>query len=679
MKKFIAFLLLTFFSLSGYTQSNLYGDVNGDGTVNITDVNAVISIILDGKGMTPAADVNGDGNVNITDVNVIISIILDGDTTPAVVHVYGEDGPSEGQVINVTEGTVTVTCDPGNVPKTGEIIVSGITANAPVGFLRRVESVQTTGGQCVMTTTNASLEEVIPDGDYDLPVPLQEQDQYVTIQAPGQAPQRVSFSTKLKFGVKIGSNDVKIINNVSEADETAMLEGNQDEDYSMSFIAYLTPKIDVNFIYNSHNGRLQRIGLKGNADISAEILGKISVEQTFHSLGKDGVKLFTINLKPIVVMAGYVPIVFTPRIDVILTIDVSGEIYLKTRFVAAKAEGNFSYIYTPTPDPLTGKNYNFTTNFSCSALGDGHLNERLKETFAPKLGINGEVKAVLHPTLNISLYGANDIFNVGVPISPWVKAEGNLALTLNKDIEMDYNDQFVYTGGVDIGVSAQFKRGKKNLKWEQGFTLFETQLLNYCGITPSIADFQVSPNSPMPADTYQVRFSMDLTKPLYLLLPDQDYGFAYGLANESRDKWTFVSQKANYDSDFTPYNRTQHIESYIDVSNLKKDTTYRVCPYLTIFGTYIYKKGAYFSIEKDEYENYPNVKIIVTPGDEVYTIAAIGDGEVSLYVDGNEVENPYLVYRTNEDQIINYTAVAYVPGWVCGTVTGEIVIPALSN
>ena len=55
----------------------LKGDVNGDGEVNIADVNVLIDIILSGK---PAdrADINGDGEVNIADVNTLIDIILTG-------------------------------------------------------------------------------------------------------------------------------------------------------------------------------------------------------------------------------------------------------------------------------------------------------------------------------------------------------------------------------------------------------------------------------------------------------------------------------------------------------------------------------------------------------------------------------------------------------------------------
>ena len=53
------------------------GDVNGDGKVNVSDVTALINMIL---GITPMnetlADVNGDGRVNVSDVTALINIIL---------------------------------------------------------------------------------------------------------------------------------------------------------------------------------------------------------------------------------------------------------------------------------------------------------------------------------------------------------------------------------------------------------------------------------------------------------------------------------------------------------------------------------------------------------------------------------------------------------------------------
>ena len=56
----------------------VHGDVNGDGEVNIADINAVIDIILGGNSSNTAADANGDGEINIADINALIDIILSG-------------------------------------------------------------------------------------------------------------------------------------------------------------------------------------------------------------------------------------------------------------------------------------------------------------------------------------------------------------------------------------------------------------------------------------------------------------------------------------------------------------------------------------------------------------------------------------------------------------------------
>lgn len=56
---------------------SLRGDVNGDGEVNIADINAIIDIILSGSPAIPTADVNHDSEVNIADINAVIDIILD--------------------------------------------------------------------------------------------------------------------------------------------------------------------------------------------------------------------------------------------------------------------------------------------------------------------------------------------------------------------------------------------------------------------------------------------------------------------------------------------------------------------------------------------------------------------------------------------------------------------------
>ena len=51
-------------------------DVNGDGEVNIADINALIDVILSLETAPQAADVNFDGEVNIADINALIEFLL---------------------------------------------------------------------------------------------------------------------------------------------------------------------------------------------------------------------------------------------------------------------------------------------------------------------------------------------------------------------------------------------------------------------------------------------------------------------------------------------------------------------------------------------------------------------------------------------------------------------------
>ena len=52
------------------------GDLNGDGQVDISDVNAVINMMLGKSPQTPEGDLTGDVNVDISDVNAVINLML---------------------------------------------------------------------------------------------------------------------------------------------------------------------------------------------------------------------------------------------------------------------------------------------------------------------------------------------------------------------------------------------------------------------------------------------------------------------------------------------------------------------------------------------------------------------------------------------------------------------------
>ena len=58
--------------------AGLRGDVNGDGKVNISDVTALINLLLAGNTPPSTADCNQDGKVNISDVTALINYLLRG-------------------------------------------------------------------------------------------------------------------------------------------------------------------------------------------------------------------------------------------------------------------------------------------------------------------------------------------------------------------------------------------------------------------------------------------------------------------------------------------------------------------------------------------------------------------------------------------------------------------------
>ena len=106
---------------SGYTTAEFtvprmmrIGDVTSDGSVDISDINAIINMVLGIEPKTDEGDVSGDGNVDISDVNKIINIMLGleaGDDAP-VMTTYTVNGVSFNMV-KVDGGTYVMGKDRG--------------------------------------------------------------------------------------------------------------------------------------------------------------------------------------------------------------------------------------------------------------------------------------------------------------------------------------------------------------------------------------------------------------------------------------------------------------------------------------------------------------------------------------------------------------------------------------
>ena len=59
------------------SKTTLFGDINLDGKVDVTDVTTLVNMILNGETANlELADINADGKVDVSDVTALVNIIL---------------------------------------------------------------------------------------------------------------------------------------------------------------------------------------------------------------------------------------------------------------------------------------------------------------------------------------------------------------------------------------------------------------------------------------------------------------------------------------------------------------------------------------------------------------------------------------------------------------------------
>lgn len=100
----------------------------------------------------------------------------------------------------------------------------------------------------------------------------------------------------------------------------------------------------------------------------------------------------------------------------------------------------------------------------------------------------------------------------------------------------------------------------------------------------------------------------------------------------------------------------------------------------TIFSCYgsASQKPVYIYVEGEVVEKTATPEIVVTEGEEAYTVTATGAGTLKLYKDGEEVGNPCTVALTSEEQTFVFTATAQEEGKdISDVATQEVTVPAL--
>jgi len=250
----------------------------------------------------------------------------------------------KNDIIKVTDNTVEFELD--TQDKTnfviGNIIVSGVSENAPNGFLRRILSIEETSSKLILTTEHAKLSDALISGEVSYEKAIDDSD----------------FAGKAE-GIEV----------LIELGENSPLSGEISID----------PKILFDIKVRDLNLEYLKMGFEFDYELSAilNLAGVVPVELTKELIDK--------NLKPITVFIGGIfPLVITPEFE------------LEAGLVYSGPQLNLSYTLEGTTEY-----YVLKESGAWSANKDVTESANLTK---PSLELNSEVEIYIKPIYEIEFY-----------------------------------------------------------------------------------------------------------------------------------------------------------------------------------------------------------------------------------------------------------------------------------
>jgi alpha-tubulin suppressor-like RCC1 family protein len=273
-----------------------------------------------------------------------------------------------------------------------DIMVGDASPNAPDGFLRKVTSIENVGGQVVIGTADATLEEAIQQGEAHFSQVLTP-DQVESAQyAPG-----VSLASPSKTALA-GSFKLNIDKVLYDADGESTTTN--DRVVAKGSIE-VTPRL--NFDFRLKNWHVQQMTFTLGLDDQV----KIEVESKVEKSIKREIELVHYNLKPIVFWIWFIPVVVRPILTFV--VGVEGSVYASVSVQVtqeAKLSGGVKY-----------ENDHWSP---VSSVDNKFLFQ------PPTLSAGLELKGYAGPRLDLLVYG---VAGPQIKLDGYVKLEANTAET----------------------------------------------------------------------------------------------------------------------------------------------------------------------------------------------------------------------------------------------------------
>ncbi|MBP7213544.1 MAG: hypothetical protein KBA03_04865, partial [Anaerolineaceae bacterium] len=190
----------------------------------------------------------------------------------------------------------------------GDIIVSDVTSVAPDGYFRKVSDVTIQGSTMILKTIPATLEESIEDGTSFLKESLRPDQIMHSETLEGVTLVESDVKSPLTFKFEINAVFFDLDGDLLTKDDQVKVQGSIE--FEMEFIFYL----------DMHGFSVKRFSLTNENSLTDKL--KFSSEIELYSFDKE-VILKSMLFSPIRFMVGPVPIVFLPKLDLVVGVDGS--------------------------------------------------------------------------------------------------------------------------------------------------------------------------------------------------------------------------------------------------------------------------------------------------------------------------------------------------------------------
>lgn len=288
-----------------------------------------------------------------------------------------------------------------------DILVAGVTPHTPAGLLRRVVDVSLGPNGMVVTTVGASLDEVLGQGTLSVSKRLTQTDLSSAVAADGA---RLASDCPTEFCADL--LDLTIFeNNVGKVTANGQVAFDPHFDFSASF-DWDTGLDELSMI--------QTIDEFATFTFEATLNSELDKEKS--------ADVFTFS--PIVIWAGYVPVVIVPKIEVVAGAKGSASVGIKTEIQQeATASAGLRYQHgdwIPVQE--------FSTSFPSSST-EIHANANLKGYAGPELGLY--LYGIAGPYANLHAY--LDL-NADIHSTPWWTLHGGLEAFVGARLEILDNE-----------------------------------------------------------------------------------------------------------------------------------------------------------------------------------------------------------------------------------------------